>query len=266
MNEMPSQDGLTIICRVVRCDSCQQNTGNRNSHPKKGIEIELRYKVAFRFATEDDLRFISHHDMMRLFEKALSRAQLPVKFSEGFNPRPKLSLPLPRPVGIASEADLLVVEFAEPIEPAEALRLLAKQMPANLILAQALAIQGKRTPQPRRVDYTMTLRSEDVTKAVDALQRLLAAETWPIQRQASAGKPVKTLDLRPCVIDASIADEVLQWSLQVSGGGSIRPGEFLTAIALNPAKYHHHLRRTAAAWDHLDESEESRNTAGDACP
>ena len=209
--------------------------------------------MAFRFATEGDLRFISHHDMMRLFERALSRAGLPVKFSEGFNPRRKLSLPLPRPVGISSEADLLVVELAEPTEPAEALRLLAEQMPAGLTLSQALAIHGKKAPHPKRAQFVLVLCGEDAVEAAKALERLLDAETWPIQRHGPAGKPDKTLDLRSYVIDASIADEVLQWSLHISDGGSIRPAEFLAAMQLDPAKYHHHVRRTVVVWDHLDE-------------
>ena len=88
--------------------------------------------MAIRFVIEGDLRFISHHDTMRLFERALSRAQLPVRFSKGFNPGPRLSLPLPRSVGIASGVELLAVELDDAIEPAVVLGTLSEQMPAGL--------------------------------------------------------------------------------------------------------------------------------------
>ncbi|MBI4580945.1 MAG: DUF2344 domain-containing protein, partial [Planctomycetes bacterium] len=93
---------------------------------------EIRYRIAIRFAVQDDVRFISHHDTMRMFERALARTDLPVRFSEGFNPRPKLSLPLPRPVGIATTADVLVVELTQPVVPEEALGRLAAQMPRGV--------------------------------------------------------------------------------------------------------------------------------------
>ncbi|GAF87148.1 unnamed protein product, partial [marine sediment metagenome] len=63
-----------------------------------------RERWVFGYDVDGDLRFISHHDMLRLFARSLARAALPVRFSEGFNPHPRLSIPLPRPVGVASQA------------------------------------------------------------------------------------------------------------------------------------------------------------------
>ena len=74
-------------------------------------DTSVRETWAFAFSVTGDLRFISHRDTIRVFQRALARASLPVRYSEGFNPHPRLSLPLPRPVGVASEAEIIIVEF-----------------------------------------------------------------------------------------------------------------------------------------------------------
>ena len=73
-------------------------------------------KWAIELSVEGDLRFLSHHDMMRAMERLVCRAKLPLKYTQGFNPRPVLSLSLPRPVGVASRAELLVVTLEEDLD------------------------------------------------------------------------------------------------------------------------------------------------------
>jgi len=208
----------------------------------------LRHKVAIRFVIEEDLRFISHHDMARLFQRAVSRVQLPVKFSGGFNPRPKLSLPLPRPVGVASEAELLVVELAEPVQPERALAQLARVLPAGLKLTEARMIEGGRSPQAESVEYAVDLPAEHLPAVEQALHRLLAAETWRIERTGPADKPGRTIDLKAYLVDASIDRERVRWTVRVTDSGSIRPAEVLAAIGLDPGSWHHRVRRTAINW------------------
>jgi radical SAM-linked protein len=208
----------------------------------------LRYKVAIRFAVQDDVRFISHHDMMRLFERALARTQLPVRFSEGFNPRPKLSLPLPRPVGIASTVDVLVVEFIGPTDPQEALRQLAAQMPGGVTLAEAWIPLGQRPMQPESATYSLELPADQVSLVGEQVGVLLQASNWPIRRSDSESGPGKELDLRSYLLHADIEGHRLSWTVRITGGGTIRPPEFLAAIGLDPAHWHHRVCRTAIAW------------------
>jgi radical SAM-linked protein len=208
----------------------------------------LQYKVAIRFVIEGDLRFISHHDTMRLFERALSRAQVPVKFSQGFNPRPRLSLPLPRAVGIASRVELLVVELIEPADPLEMLSRLSEQMPAGLTLTEAWSIADKHPPQPVRVEYELPLPPDLVEAVTDTTQRLMAAPTWSIQRTGPGMKKPKEVDLRQYLADASVCEGALRWTVQVTAGGSLRPAELLAAVGLNPQDWHHQICRTRVLW------------------
>ncbi len=206
--------------------------------------------MAIRFVIEGDLRFISHHDTMRLFERALSRAQLPVKFSRGFNPRPRLSLPLPRAVGVASTADLLVVDLEEPLDPVVVRDRLQEQMPTGLALSDARSIAGKHPPQPVRADYELALPPDQIEDVRQRIADLLAAPTWIIQRSDPGTRPSKELDLRQYLADGAACDGILRWTVHVTAGGSLRPAELLTAVGLAPQDWQHHVRRTGVAWSY----------------
>jgi len=212
--------------------------------------------VAIRFAIEDDLRFIAHHDTMRMFERALSRAQLPIKYSAGFNPRPKLSLPIPRAVGIASEAELLLVEFAQPIEPHEVRQRLSAQMPGGVKLVEAWRMEQKRSPRPMEVGYILDLPAEQAEKTAAALAQLLKAETFSIERSRSASHRPQTVDLRIFLADASLDACRLQWVFYVTPQGSARPAEMLSAIGLDPEEYLHRVRRSFVRWEGLQPADE----------
>ena len=207
----------------------------------------MRYKVAIRFAIDGDLRFISHHDTMRLFERAISRAQLPVKFSEGFNPRPRMSLPLPRAVGVASEADVVVFDLDEPFGPAEFQERLASQMPAGLTLFEAWPVEGKSL-QADLVDYSLDLPNEHTSNVSEAAERLMAGESCLIEREAAEGRRERTIDVRAFLTDAGLKEGRLNWTVRVTNSGSVRPAELLTAVGLDPLQWHHKVRRTSVRW------------------
>lgn len=80
---------------------------------------------------------ISHLDLMRLFMRALRRAAIPVKISQGFNPHPKLSIVRALKVGMESPAETARVELREPLAPMEFLRALNEQLPEGIRVTQA---------------------------------------------------------------------------------------------------------------------------------
>ena len=220
----------------------------RSSLPSVGNKNELRHKVAIRFAIEGDLRFISHHDTMRLFERALARASLPVKFSEGFNPRPKLSLPLPRGVGIASDCELLVIQLDSGLEPSAVRAGLAEQMPTGLTLIDACGLEGGISPQPVQVTHAVRVDGDrwmDVRRGLDTVR---AATSWPIRRSGPGDRAGKTIDLVAFLTSAALAAGELQWTSRVGPDGSLRPAEFLSAVGLARETYLHRVRRTSVAW------------------
>ena len=174
---------------------------------------------AIWLSTEGDLRFASHRDMMRAIERLALRAGLGLRFTQGFNPHPILSLIPPRSVGVASRDDLLVVTLDESIEPvALLLALRAADPPAGLTFIDAMELPTKATPQPRRSLYELALDPLR-TKAVGArLAELAGADSWPVVRmvkrgrgrkKASTGFATRPVALRPRVADLRASEGTL---------------------------------------------------------
>lgn len=208
----------------------------------------MRHKVAICFTIEGDLRFISHHDTMRLFERALARARIPVRFSEGFNPRPRISLPVPRAVGVGSEADLLAVDLAEPVDPADLLDRLQPQMPAGLRLTEAWTPDSDAAPQPEEVEYVVPVPPDREAEVSAAVDRLMACTSRLVQRSGQAGKPSRTVDLRVYLVRAEVEAGLMRWSVRAGNEGSVRPGEMLAAVGLDQQVLLHRVRRTRVIW------------------
>jgi hypothetical protein len=114
-------------------------------------------RLLFRFAKEGDGRYLSHRDLMRLFERALRRAGLPLSMSQGFNPHPKLSILAALPVGVEADDEALEVEFAAELAAAEAFARLSGQMPRGVRLVSAEALPEGARPRVESLVYETEL-------------------------------------------------------------------------------------------------------------
>lgn len=198
---------------------------------------------------------------MRMFERALARAQLPVKFSGGFNPRPRLSLPLPRPVGIASTAELLLLELSEPVAPRRVLAQLAVQLPAGVTLKTGHVFMGKHPPQPETAVYTLDLPPELCSEVGDRLERLMRSSVFLVERRDHRTKAPKTIDLRTFLVTTKLEGGVMTWTTRVTDAGLARPQELLSAVGLDSRDWLHRVRRVRVRW-----RDESLFAAPDSLP
>jgi radical SAM-linked protein len=215
----------------------------------------LRYRVAIRLSIGGDLRFISHHDTMRFFERAIARAGLPVKFSEGFNPRPRISLPLPRPVGIASQADVLVIELSEPLDVTAVVSRLSAQVPRDLRLQEAWVLEGPGNLHPRTALYELPLPAELMPGVREKISELTARSEWLVSRTAQRDKRDGQIDLRPFLFDAQVGPDHVSWTVSVMNSGSIRPAEFIAGVGLEPGDWQHRVIRRSVEWSRQPENE-----------
>ena len=94
-------------------------------------------KVGFKFSKKQDLKFISHLDLMRLFTRAMRRAGLPLKMTQGFSPHPKFSIKRALKLGIESDNEEALVVLNEFVRPQEFQARLQKQLPEGIILREA---------------------------------------------------------------------------------------------------------------------------------
>ena len=179
--------------------------------------------------------------MLRLVARLTARARLPVRFSRGYNPRPALSLAWPRPVGVATLCDLLVMTLDEPPEgrppdAAELVSRLGETAPEGLRFLRAEPLAGRSAPLPRRMDYERPLAKETADRLRRRLAELAARDRWPARRQARPGKARAgeegEFDIRPLVNDVRVEETTLRWSHVPGGGKWARPGELLNLLGL----------------------------------
>ena len=180
----------------------------------------FRQRLRLWFRVEDDKRFLSHHDMMRLWERALRRAALPLRFSQGFNPRPRLSLPEPRSVGIASEAEILEFELADWVNPDAVFERLRGQLPSGITVDSLDLVRPTEKARPDTVVYVARLEAPPPDLRERA-ERLLARAEAPVVRHRPKGD--KALDARAFIRtietpeDSLRIDPVGQFELQDFG-------------------------------------------------
>jgi len=192
------------------------------------------------FALDGDLRFLSHHDMMRAMERTALRAEIPVKFSEGFNPRPHIALVCPRPVGVATCSDLVVTRLETGQSAEELVSSLNRHAPAGLQFLRAAVVHSRQTPTPRQGRYELPLRREQADIVADRLEDLSRQDAWCVQRLVSgkgarrrAPKRPRTLDIKPMVCDLALEADTLRWTLVPQDQAWARPGEVLTLAGLD---------------------------------
>jgi radical SAM-linked protein len=106
----------------------------------------IRQKVEIRFAKRPEIRFLSHLDLVRAFHRALRRARIPVRLTQGFNPRPRIVFPVPIEVGTASEDDVAELELAREMSLEEIASRLAPVLPCGLVLRGVRILPCRRRP------------------------------------------------------------------------------------------------------------------------
>ncbi len=187
-------------------------------------------KVRLRFAKRGDLRLVSHHDLMRCLERMARRVNLPLAQSQGFNPRPKVAFTLALGLGIEGHREVVEMELAAPMEPAEVLRRLASVSPPGLDWLDAEDPGPGRPAQAGTVRYALPIPDDRRDAARDALAALLADD----RRLYTRHRPDRTveIDLRPFVVEAGLDGGLLRFRLKMTPAGTARPEEVIDTLGL----------------------------------
>jgi radical SAM-linked protein len=204
----------------------------------------LQQKVEFRFEKSEAVRFISHHDLMRAFQRAVRRAGLPVRLTEGFNPRPRIVFPVALEVGIAALDEAVELELTEWIQPKELLGRLEKALPPGIHLQSVKELPPTRRSQtPVRLRYRLHLAEAEVRLAEEKLAQLLKAPTLPFEKH-SPGKPTQIRDLKASLLHAELDEGDLVVDVRPSQQGLARPLAYLSLLLEKPLEELRHVRVT----------------------
>ncbi len=211
--------------------------------------------MLIKFGVRGGLRFLSHAETVKVFQRACVRAGIEVQYSEGFNPRLKLSLPLPRSVGVESDDELLCIKVAKGSgDISELCSLiksgLGKELPAGIELAGVEAAKGKVSFEAASARYILAVRQEYAGEELKAkIEKLMASESFIIERYYEAGSSkFKRVDAREFIKSVTIQGSSVNVECKISSAGAIRVEEILKALALEAWQLAEPVRRTNVVW------------------
>ncbi|WP_433274468.1 TIGR03936 family radical SAM-associated protein [Actinosynnema sp. CS-041913] len=156
-----------------------------------------------RYAKRGRLRFTSHRDIARTFERALRRAGVPMAYSQGFSPHPKVSWVGAAPTGVASEAEYVEVQVVDRVDPAALRTALDAVLPPGLDVVEVVEAAGGTLPERIEASaWQVELPGVSPERLTEAVTAFLAAESVEVERLTKDGR--KVIDVRPAVVSAEV--------------------------------------------------------------
>jgi radical SAM-linked protein len=197
-------------------------------------------KARIRFRKSGALRLLSHHDLMRTFERLLRRTELPFHRSQGFHPKPRLVFALSLPLGAVGCEEVVELELDEILSPEEIHARLARQAPPGLEILSVCRIPVRGNAQVCRLAYALPVPAERLPDLRFRIAEVLAARAcWIDRRRPHERQPGRRLDVRPFLVDLLIhppsgpSDSAkLEMVLRLTSTGTARPDEVLGLLGL----------------------------------
>jgi len=194
-------------------------------------------RIRIRFSRGEELKFISHLDIMRLWQRALHRAGIPLAYTEGFSPHPRISLAAPLAVGVTSEAELMDVFCSKWVSPHSFTAAVSQQLPPGIEISQVHMVAPTLPSLQSQVSHTEyeveTETDKDQAAIKAALDSLLALEELPWHHQRDTG--TRNYDLRALIDDLWLVGWrrghcTIGMKLRCDSSGSGRPEQVAAAL------------------------------------
>jgi radical SAM-linked protein len=195
------------------------------------------HRLRLKFSRGEKLKFLSHLDLMRLWERALRRAGMPPAYSEGFSPHPKISLAAPMPVGVTSQAELMDVFLGGRVTPEYFVQKIAPQLPEGIAIIDISPV-GLQAPslqsRLRLAEYIVEVKTGKSGRQVEAELALIMEKkqlAWHHARDTGE----RYYDLRALIDDLWLAGETeggckIGMRLRCGSSGSGRPEQVIKAL------------------------------------
>lgn len=193
-------------------------------------------RLRLRYAKRGPARFTSHRDFSRAFERALRRADVPMAYSSGFTPHPRISYANASPTSAATEAEYLEIGLSERCDPEKVRAALDAVLPPGLdVLAVAEAEGGALADRLTASSWRVDLGPEvDGDELAGAVADLLAAESYEVSRMTKNG--LRTFDVRSAVVVLEVLDGGSLHLLSRHLTPLVRPDDVVSALrSLRPS-------------------------------
>ncbi len=195
----------------------------------------IKQRLHITFGKFNELIYTSNLDVAKLWERVLRRADLPILYSEGFNPRPRLALATALPLGISSECEILDVSFKEPIALEGLAERIMATSPTGLrvldireVPVRSPALQTQVRSAEYRIHFENDLDRSLLEAKADAI---MSAEK--VERERERKDKITRVNLRPLIYDLKVDENGdLMAHLAIGEQGNVRPDEVLAEIGL----------------------------------
>lgn len=201
-------------------------------------------RIRFRFTKLGKVRFTSHRDVARMWERAFRRVELPLAYTAGFSPRPKVSFGLALPTGHESlaeylDADLDPERVGSGFDPSTLPDALSAALPVGVDVTAAATIDDRALSLQQEViscQWDVTVSGADHDDLSQLVVEALASPALVITREKK-GQDV-TDDVRPAILDVAVEDGTVLNARLAAQPRSIRPSELLAALSVLPGAPH----------------------------
>ncbi len=204
--------------------------------------------IRIRFTRGEEVKFISHLDLMKVFERAVRRSSLPIAYSQGFNPHPHMVFGLPLSVGVTSDGEYADFELVRQIQPQQFMELLNNSLPEAIRITAAGEKLSKTNIMAAiaGADYALSVFLNEVVTLDEARSKLKALMSMDSIKVLKEGKgAAKEVDIRPLVHNADIEAAgqlpfgyetfasafVIHTRFSAGSAANLRPELFVKALA-----------------------------------
>lgn len=195
------------------------------------IILRLKYKK------EGNMKFLSHLELIKAIERVFRRMHLPMDFSKGFSPKPKINYAAPLPVGVSSECDYLDVELLEKIDINHFIKIHEKFMPRGLIFLEGKYYKSTKSLMSMVTDsaYEIELDTQSLYKIEDIktwLNEFLALDTITYEKLNKKNKMI-IVDIKPLIQEMevlSVEANKMKFKVLVTTGsnGNLKPEKLMS--------------------------------------
>lgn len=195
------------------------------------------------------MRYLSHAEMMRVFQRACTRAGVKVAHSRGFNPHPRMSLVLPRSVGVESDDEMLCLRFDENTTEFNA-EALSSELPSGIEITSVNLVPANTIPKPCSARYFIKTKGKDAVDSREKLiEGLLAREEIVVERRTGKGTDTRQVDVRPFIESIDGGPTGIFVDCGISSAGTIRVDEILGLLKLEIKDLQGPVRRLSVKYN-----------------
>lgn len=197
-------------------------------------------RIRVRFSRGEELKFISHLDIMRLWQRALQRAGISLAYTEGFSPHPRISLAAPLAVGVTSQSELMDIFCNQWVSPHSFNAAVSQQLPPGVAILQVHMVAPTLPSLQSQVsyaEYEVELETDkDQPEVKAALDHLLALEQLSWHHERDTG--TRSYDLRALISDLQLISwhrghSTISMRLRCDSSGSGRPEQVAAALGFS---------------------------------